>query len=71
MNSPRPSRDTARAAENFACGCLLHSTNPGKIRAAVAAALRAWRAVGDAERVKWFHRHAYFLGNPFLPRLAR
>lgn len=71
MNLPRPSRETARAAENFACGCLIHSTNPEKIRRAVAAALKTWRALGDKERAQWFRRHAYYVGNPFLPRFAR
>lgn len=74
MNSaatPRPSRESARAAENFACGCLVQSVSPGKIRRAVAAALRAWRAVGDKERARWFHRHAYFTGNSFLAKIAR
>lgn len=65
------SRESAKSAENFACGCLIHSTNPAKLRGAVAATLRAWRAVGDAERVKWFHRHAYFIGNPYLVKGAR
>lgn len=67
----RPSRESAKTAENFACGCLVQSTHSQKIRRAVAAALRTWRAVGDAERVKWFHRHAYFVGNPFLAKGAR
>lgn len=72
MNSPAfpPSRDTARAAENFACGCLVNSANPGKIRGAIAAALRTWRAIGDRERAQWFRRHAYFVGNPFAARVA-
>ena len=70
MNTPRPSRETARAAENFACGCLVNSTNPGKIRRAIAAALRTWRAAGDFNRAQWFRRHAYFLANPYTAKAA-
>lgn len=65
------SRESARAAENLACRCLVHSASSSRVRAAVAAAIRAWRSLGDKDRAQWFHRHAYFIGNPVLLRAAR
>jgi alcohol dehydrogenase class IV len=53
--------DRCRALENEACRAVVAFGGGSRTRKAVSDALRAWRSAGDAERARWFRKHANFI----------